>query len=95
MSEVLFLLTDEKSYHGQELCSAIYSLVSMQHSKMGCLLIVNDNRHLFRELEYILVIGHSEGALWLLKSLELHEIILRDQQSALDFRHEDTSTFHA
>ena len=60
---------------------------------VGCLLIVNGDWHLVRELEDIFVSSNSEGSLWLLKSLELHEMILRDEQFALEFRHKETSDF--
>ena len=65
----------------------------MHHGKVIFLLIVNDDRHLIREFEDRLVPGHSEGDVWLLKYLDLHEIITRDQESALECSNEDTSDF--
>ena len=57
------------------------------------MLIVNGERNLFREFENILVPGHSKGAFWVFKYLEIGEMILRAQQSALEVRHEETSVF--
>ena len=45
------------------------------------------------EFEDRLLPGHSEGSVWIIKSLELYEMILRSQQSALEVRHEDTIAF--
>ena len=56
-----------------------YTLVSMHHGKVGCLIIDNCNMHMVREIEDRFVLDHGEGAFWILKSLEIHEIILRDQ----------------
>ena len=67
--------------------------MSIQHGKMGCILIVNGDIHLARELEYRPFPGHVKGDFWIIKSLELHEIILRDQQSALEVRNEETIAF--
>ena len=55
---------------------------------MSYLLIVNGDRNLVRELEDRLVPGHGEGDFLIINSLELHEMILRDKESALEFRHE-------
>ena len=60
----------------------------MQHRKVICLLIVNGYRYMFRDIEDRLVPGHREGSFWIIKSLGLHEIILRSQESALEVRHE-------
>ena len=79
VGEVLVILTGEKSCHSQGLHSAVYALVSMYYGEVTCLLMVNGDGHLFRELEYRLVPGHVERSVWILKSLELHEIIMRDQ----------------
>ena len=89
----MVLLTVDTSCHIQVLCIDVYALISMHHGKVSCLIIVNGDSHLVRELENGLVTGHGEGALWFLKSLELHEIILRAQDSALDFSHEEVSAF--
>ena len=50
VSEVLFILTGNTYCHIQVLCSYVYSLVSMHHVKVGCLLIVNGGMHLVKEL---------------------------------------------
>ena len=42
-------------------------------------------------LEDRFVTGHGEGAFWIIKSLELHGMILRTQQYALEVRHKETS----
>ena len=60
---------------------------------MDFLFIVNGDGHLVRELEDILVPGHRKGALWIIKYLEIHEMIIMDQQSTLEVRHEETSYF--
>ena len=57
------------------------------------MLIVNDDMHLVRDLEYRLVPVLGEGDLCLLKCLELHEMILKNQESVLEVNIEDTSTF--
>ena len=44
VSEIMVLLTGDTSFHGQGLCSALYALLSMQHSKLGCVFIVNFDR---------------------------------------------------
>ena len=67
------------SFYIQGIQISIHDLVSMQHGKVGCLLIVNSARHLLIYLEDILVLGHGEGPFYILKYLELHKIILRDQ----------------
>ena len=58
MGEVLVLITGNTSFHGQLLLSTVYALVTMQHWKVGCLLLVNYDRHLVRDLEYRLLPGH-------------------------------------
>ena len=93
LGEVMVILTGDTSCHIQGLCIDEYDLVSMQHEKVSCLLIVNGDSHLVRDIEDRLVSDHSEGALWVLKSLELHEMIMRDEDYALEVRHEDTSDF--
>ena len=95
VGEVMVLLTGDTPCHIQGLRSAVYDLVIMLHGngKVRFLIIVNDDMHLFIDLEYRLVPVLGEVALCLLKSLGLHEMILRDQESELEVRHEDTSTF--
>ena len=93
MVEVLVLLSGDTSCYIQGLRSAVYYLVRMQHGKFIILLIVNVHRHIVRELEDRLVPGHGEVSICILKSLELHEMILRDQESALEARHEETSDY--
>ena len=66
----------------------------MQHGKVGCLIIFNHDMHLFIELEDRIFPGHCEGYFWLLKYLDHHEIILRDQQSALEVSHEEINSLH-
>ena len=65
----------------------------MQNRKLVCLFIVNCDMHLVRDIEDRLVPSHSEGDFWLLKSLELHEMILRAQKYALEVMDGDTSAF--
>ena len=60
---------------------------------MSYLLIVNSDRKMFRELEVRLVPGHSEVAFCIIKLFGIHEIILSDKESPLEFRHEETSAF--
>ena len=79
MSEVLVLRTGDISCHIQVTYSNIYALVSMKHEKASCMIIVNDDRHLFRDLEDRLVPGHSEREFFIIKSLDIHEMIPRDQ----------------
>ena len=54
---------------------------------------MNGDRNMVRDIEYRLVPDHGEWAFCLIKSLELHETSLRDQMSAIEVRHEDTSAF--
>ena len=77
--EVLVIIDGEKSCNDQGLCSSGYALVSIQHGSVGCLFIVNGDKQLVRELDYILVPCHSEGAFWIIKSLNPHGIITRAQ----------------
>ena len=94
MGEVLVLLTGDTSCNSQGLLrSTVYSLVGMHNEKVGCMIVVNGDRHLVRNIEDRIVLGHGEGAFWILKSLEIHEIILRAQESALEVRHEGTCAF--
>ena len=93
VGEVLVLLTDDTSCHGQGICIYVYSIVIMHHGKVGCMLIVNGNMHLVRDIEDRIVPGTGEGALWILKSLDTHEMIPRDQNYALEVRHEYTIAF--
>ena len=53
--------------------------------------IVNGDGQLARDLEDRLVPGHNEVASYIIKSLELHEMFLSDQQYAPEVRHEETS----
>ena len=91
MVKVLVVLTGDTSCHGQGLCSAVYSLVSMHHGMVGCIFVVNGDMHLLRELGEIIVPGHGQVNFWLIKYLELHDIILRAKQFELEVRHENTS----
>ena len=93
MGYILVLLIVDTLCHGQVLCSSVYSIVIVYHGKVSCLFIVNGDRHLVRDIEDILVSGHSEGVLCILKYLDLHGMILSYQQSELEVRHEDTSYF--
>ena len=54
-------------------------------------LLNNVDRHLVRDILDRIVPGHSEVAFWIIMYLDLHEIILRDQQSIFVVRHEETS----
>ena len=93
VGKFLVLLTGELSCHIQGLHSTVYALVIMQHGKVSCILIVNGDRHLVRELEDRLVPDQGEVSFWTINSLDLHEMILRDQESALEARHEETSDY--
>ena len=95
VGEVLVLLTGDTPCHSHGLRSAVYDLVRMLHGngKVRFLIIVNDDMHLFIDLEYRLVPVLGEVALCLLKSLGIHEMILRDQESELDVRPKDTIAF--
>ena len=93
VGDILFLLTGDTLFHVQGLFSYIYDLVSIHNGKVGCLFIFNYDRHLIIELADRLVPGHSEELLLIIKSLGLHEIILRYQQSELEVMCEDTSAF--
>ena len=53
--------------------------------------IVNGDRQLLRYIEDLIVPVHSEEALCIIKSLDPHEMIPRDQHSAPEVKHEDTS----
>ena len=77
VGEVLIILNGDTSCHIKGLHSYVYAILSTQNGKVCCLLIVNDDRHLVRELDDRLVPGHGEGVFWIFKSLELHETILR------------------
>ena len=57
------------------------------------MLTVNGDSHFVRYLEDRIFPVHGKGYFWLIKSLDIHKIILRDQQSTLEVRHEDTSAF--
>ena len=59
VSKVLVLLNGDTSFHSHGLCSAVYAIVSMQHGKVICLIIVNGDRHLVRELEDRLFPGYD------------------------------------
>ena len=91
MGEVIVFLTGDTYYNSQGISSAVYSIVNIHNGKSICLIIYNGDRHLFRELEDRLFPGQVEGAFYILKSLKLHERILKDQQSEIKVRYEDTS----
>ena len=65
----------------------------MHHGKVSFLLIVNGDRHLVRDFEDRIVPGHGEVDVWIIKYLDLYEIIMRAQESALESSNEDTSDF--
>ena len=90
MVHILVIITDDTSCHTQGLSSSVYALVSMQHWKMSCILIVNGDRHLVRDLEDRLVPINGSGDFWFLNYFELHEMILKDQGSEIEVRHECT-----
>ena len=89
MGEVLFLLTGDTSCYIQVIRSYLYALAIIQHGKLIFLIILNGDSLLVRDLEYRLVPGHGVVAFCIIKSLKIHENILRNQDSALEFRHED------
>ena len=89
---VLVILTGDTPCHGHGLYSAVYAIDLMHNVKITCLFIVNGDRHLVRNIQEKIVPGHSERAFGIIKSLDLHEIILRDQHSALEVSNEDTSS---
>ena len=91
VDEIMVLISVDTSYHIQGIRSSVYALVIMHHGKVSFIIIVNSDGHLVRELEDIRVPGHGEGALFKIKSLEIHGIILRSQDSALEVSHEDNS----
>ena len=59
----------------------------MYHGNISCLIIVNGDRRLVRYFEDGILLGHSEGDFWILKYLDLHEMILRAQESTLEVSH--------
>ena len=50
VGEVLIILTGDTYCHIQGLYSALYALRSMQNGKVSCMLILNSDRHLLRDL---------------------------------------------
>ena len=72
MNEVLVLPTGDISCNGQGICSDTYRLVRFQHGKVTCLIIVNVDRQLVRDLENIVFRDHSEVAFFIPNSLNLH-----------------------
>ena len=93
VDDILVLIIGDTLYHGQVLCSPVYTLVSIQYGKVSGLFIVNRYSHLVRDIEKILVPGHSELDFFNIKPLKIHAIILRYQQSTLEFRHEENIVF--
>ena len=93
MGYVLVLLTGDTSCHIQGLHSTVYYLVGIQYGKVSCMIIVNGDSQRVRDIEERFFPGHSDGAFWLLKSLEIHKIIMRDQEFSLEVSHEYTSAF--
>ena len=61
LGEVMFLVGGDTSCNIQVLRSDLYALVIMKHWRASCLLTVNGDRHLVRELEDRLVPGRGEG----------------------------------
>ena len=51
VGKVMVLLNGDTSCHIQGLLSDVNALISMQHGKVSCLLIVNGDRHLVRYIE--------------------------------------------
>ena len=90
MGEVLVLLSGDTSCYSLVIHSYVYAIVIMQHGKGICLLIVNGDRHLVRDLEDRLVPINGSGDFWFLNYFELHEMILKDQGSEIEVRHECT-----
>ena len=75
VDKFLVILTGDTSFHSQGIHISINDLVSMQHEKVSCILTLNGDMHLFRELDDRLYPCHGEGAFWLLQYLDLHEMI--------------------
>ena len=69
VGEVMVILAGDTSYHNKGLRSDIYTIVSIKHGKVSFMLIVNGDRHLFREIVERLLPCHGEGSLWILKTL--------------------------
>ena len=62
VGEVMVLLTSDTSYYSQGLHSAVFTLVRIQHGKVSCMLTVNGDIHLARDLEDRIFLGHDEVA---------------------------------
>ena len=77
MGEVLVLLTGDTSCYIQGILNDLYYIARINNGKVGCLLIVNGDRNLVIDIKDRLVLGNGEEAFRILKSLELHEMILR------------------
>ena len=89
MGEVMVIITGDTYCNSQVILRGLYALVIIQHGKVSFMLIVNSDKHLVRDIEDRILPGHGEGALCILKYLELHEMILRDQESTLEVGHEE------
>ena len=91
MEEVIVLLSGDKHCHIQVVHNYVYAMVITKNVNVSCLLIVNSDRHLAKDLEDIIVPVNGEEDFCILKSLDIHEMILRAQESELEVSHEDTS----
>ena len=65
------------SRHFGEMPGTLPAKVSMHYGKVIFLIVVNGDRHLFRELEDRLILGHGGVDFLIIKDLELHEMILK------------------
>ena len=75
VDKVLVILTGDTSFRSQRIHSSVNDFVSMQHGKVSCILVVNGDMHLFRELDDSISPCHVEGAFWILYYLVFHEMI--------------------
>ena len=59
VGDILILLTGDAYCHGQVIFSSVYAILIMYHGNLGCMFIATGYMHLFRDIEIILVPGHS------------------------------------
>ena len=59
VGDILILLTGDTYCHGQGLFSSVYAILIMYHGNLGCMFIATGDMHLVRDIENILVPGHS------------------------------------